>query len=185
MGDRMDEGLDRQRHPELLVWLEEREAAFERWAAALGPDRPWDFSAASLDALEDVVRERFAGVEEVMAAKTSDFVQGATWYVGEAVRRSYAACGTHDPLVWMYDPTPPTGHAPSTFFAAATPFVIDTPFVGAPGSGDGEWLYPLGALNELYSTVDEWDEPVEPRLRGALHDPDEDEDDEDEGDREE
>ena len=177
MADATDEDLDRQRHPELLSWLAAREAAFGPWATALGPLDRWDFSARSLDALEDLVRERFAGVEDVMAAKDGEFVQGATWYIGEAVRRSYAECGTHAPLVWMYDPTPPTGRAPSAFFDPASRVVTDTPFVGEPGSAEGEWLYPLGTLNELYSTVNEWDEPVEPRLRGALHDPDEDEDD--------
>ncbi|MBT2368247.1 hypothetical protein J7E88_23715 [Streptomyces sp. ISL-10] len=183
MGDQIDEGLDRQSCPELLAWLAEREAAFEPWATALGrPLERWDFSARSLDALEDLVRERFADAEEVMAAKSGAFVQGATWYIGEAIRRSFAECGTHDPLVWMYDPAPLTGRAPSSFFDPATRVVTDTPFVGLPGSVDGEWLYPMGALYELYSTVNEWDEPIEPHLRGVLHDPYDDEDEEDDED---
>ncbi|MYQ43075.1 hypothetical protein B046DRAFT_02897 [Streptomyces sp. LamerLS-316] len=183
MGDQAGEGLVRQRYPELLAWLSARESEFDRWAAGQGPPGRWDFGAESLDDLEEVVRERFPREEDLLGAKDDAFVQGATWYVGEAVRRSFEACGTHDPLVWMYDPAPPAGHPRSGFFDPATRVVTDTPFVGAPDSVDGEWVYPLGVLNELYSTVDEWGEPVEPRLRGALHDPYDDEDDEDdEGD---
>ncbi|MEU5657285.1 hypothetical protein ABZ802_16915 [Streptomyces sp. NPDC047737] len=182
MGDQADENTVRQRHPELLAWLSAREAAFEGWAGELGPLEHWDFGTDSLDDLEEVVRERYAGLEEVRAAKDSDFVQGATWYVGEVVRRSFAACGTHAPLVWMYDPEPPAGHAPSAFFAPGTGVVTNTPFLGTRDAVDGEWLYPLGVINELYSTENEWGDPVEPRLRGAVHDPyDDDDDDDDEG----
>ncbi|MFE5241044.1 MULTISPECIES: hypothetical protein [unclassified Streptomyces] len=184
MGDQAGGGAVRQLHPELVEWLSGREAAFESWATALGPLERWDFSAESLDDLEEVVRRRFPSLDDVGAAKDGEFVQGATWYVGEAIRRSFAACGTHDPLVWMYDPEPFAGQAPSAFFAPRTHAVSNTPFVGARDSVDGEWVYPLGVINELYSTEDEWGEPVEHRLRGALHDPYDDDDefeDEDDG----
>ena len=159
-------------HPELLAWLREMSAGFAQWAGETGTPERWDFSPESLDALEDVVRARFADEEDVLAAKGSAFVHGATWYIGEVMRRE------RPEMTWGYDPTPPTRHAPSAFFDPATRMVVDTPFLGLPGSVDGEWLYPMGALNELYATVDEFDEPVEWHLRHVLGgDDDEDEDD--------
>ncbi|GAA0698991.1 hypothetical protein GCM10010193_62300 [Kitasatospora atroaurantiaca] len=158
--------------PELLAWLDERSAGFARWAEETGTPQRWDFSPESLDALEDLVREVFADEEEVLAAKGSPFVHGATWYIGEVIRRS------GERVAWGYDPTPPTRHKPSAFFDPGTRTVIDTPFVGQPGSVDGEWLYPMGALNELYCTMDEWDDPIEWHLRHVLGNDDEDDEDE-------
>ncbi|MFH8633542.1 hypothetical protein ACH4CC_27330 [Streptomyces lydicus] len=85
-------------HPELVAWLDRRGAAFPGWAAEAGAPERWDFGLDSLELLEEIVRERFADGEEILAEKRSEFVQGAVWYIGEVVRRNARA------VEWQYQP---------------------------------------------------------------------------------
>ncbi|MEK2475567.1 hypothetical protein [Streptomyces noursei] len=85
----------------LHTWLAERRAAFPAWAdAAGGGTAAWDFSPASLDRLEDLVRGRFATYEEIAAARNDPFLVGAAWYFGEVQVRE---CGA----LWRCRPQPP------------------------------------------------------------------------------
>ncbi|MFC3577809.1 hypothetical protein ACFOZ0_32030 [Streptomyces yaanensis] len=152
---------DRETHPELAAWLAERSAGFTEWARATGEEERWDFGPDSLDALEDLVRRTFAGEDEVTAAKSGSFVQGAVWYIGEVVRRTQGA-------VWRYEPFAPGGGTPPALFASGKAAVTDTPQVVRPYGEEQGSLYPMGALNELYWDEDELDNPMEAHLRDVL-----------------
>ncbi|MFE9412552.1 hypothetical protein ACFYN0_27725 [Streptomyces sp. NPDC006704] len=106
-------------HPRLSAWLVEQEAAFGVWAAS-HPGR-WDFSVASLDALEAAVRGDFAGAEweEVRAARHAPRVTAPAWYLGEVCVRAAGAAGAAG-VVWKVNP--------------ATDFTAwEGPFVGVRG----------------------------------------------------
>ncbi len=60
-------------HPELVAWLDRRGAAFPGWAAEVGSPERGDFGLDSLELLEEIVRERFADGEEILAEKRSEF----------------------------------------------------------------------------------------------------------------
>ncbi|MGG2462733.1 hypothetical protein ACO0M4_23435 [Streptomyces sp. RGM 3693] len=84
----------------LNTWLAARRDAFAAWAtAAGGGTAEWDFSPASLDRLEALVRGRFASYEEMVAAHGDPFLVGAAWYFGEVQVRE---CGA----VWRWRPRP-------------------------------------------------------------------------------
>ncbi|MEU9197539.1 hypothetical protein [Streptomyces hundungensis] len=111
-------------HPRLGAWLAEQEAAFGQWAASHPGD--WDFSTASVDALERAVRADFAACtwEDVRAAQHTPRLTAPAWYLGEVCVRAGA--------VWKVNPA-------SDFSA------WDGPFVGVPGdpmeNPDHEELY--------------------------------------------
>ncbi|MFI0223305.1 hypothetical protein [Streptomyces lydicus] len=134
-------------HPELVAWLDRRVAAFPGWAAEVGAPERWDFGPDSLELLEEIVRGRFADGEEILAEKRSEFVQGAVWYIGEVVRRNARA------MEWQYQPRGRFGELAGAMFSAAREGVLETPLVGQPGLREGGTLYPLGALNVLYSAA--------------------------------
>jgi hypothetical protein len=71
----------------LVGWLAERSAGFEAWMSAYAPDGTWDFSPASLDALEEVVRRVTPTGDALQDAANRDFVEGAAWYLGEVLCR--------------------------------------------------------------------------------------------------
>jgi hypothetical protein len=98
-----------QTHPELAAWLARQEADFQAWAEATGTPETWDFSPASLDTLEAVVRERYADTRAINDARDSTFIQVASWYVGEIARRVNGAA-------WLRPPqcSPSTHSAPSS-----------------------------------------------------------------------
>jgi hypothetical protein len=88
-------GLDSRLEPVtddyLIGWLAERAAAFDDWAARYGEGYgPWDFSPESLDRIGELALARFTSEEEFYypAQKDLDFVAGASWYVGEVIRRA-------------------------------------------------------------------------------------------------
>jgi hypothetical protein len=101
-------------HEYLQRWLDEREAQFVTWVRDYGRDGVWDFSPASLDALEDRVVERGATPEQLLDDEhNAPFVDGALWYFGEALRRGstdralpwqYVRGNTADPTVGQIDP---------------------------------------------------------------------------------
>ncbi|MFE0193049.1 hypothetical protein [Streptomyces sp. NPDC058989] len=96
----MDPDPKRDQHPWLTGWLAEREQHFAVWAEETGrPAGTWDFSPASLDALEALVRERFTTKDAFKTAKEGAFLQGACWYVGEVARRDRGAAWAYrDPI---------------------------------------------------------------------------------------
>ncbi|MFF8603178.1 hypothetical protein ACF065_32635 [Streptomyces sp. NPDC015232] len=172
-------GYDATRHPDLLVWLAERRDAFESWARDAGGVDRFDFSDASLDALEELVRGRFAAPEEITAQRRSPFVQGAVWYIGETLCRRRAG------WVWSFEPDVGFGLLPAFYPAVPDPALLDTPCVGAPGAEPGEHWYPLNTLRRLLVAEDEFGDPVDERLVGMVEGWYDEEDDEDEDDDEE
>jgi len=74
-------------NPQLREWLGAQEAAFPAWAAATGQD--WDFSPASVDRLEELVRGAYAGYDEIAAAEGTPAVTVPAWYFGEVHNRHY------------------------------------------------------------------------------------------------
>ncbi|MDG4864187.1 hypothetical protein P8605_39205 [Streptomyces sp. T-3] len=150
-------------HPELLEWLDAHARAFPSWAEEAGEPERWDFGPGTLDLLEEVVRAKYADAAAIEVAKSSPFVQGAVWYIGETVRRH---CGG---VVWQYQPgTPYIEAADSVMFSTEEHGVFNTPLLGQPGLRQGNRLYPLGALNTLYWETDELDEPMDDHLCDLL-----------------
>lgn len=68
----------------LTLWLEHRERLFPEWAREF--PGPWDFTPASLDALEELARR--VTPDAAALAKNTGFGDGAAWYLGEVLRRS-------------------------------------------------------------------------------------------------
>jgi hypothetical protein len=77
----------------LATWLAERERGFDRWLREYaGGSRDLDFSAASLPALHTLVRRTMpGGSADFDEPEHREFVDGATWYYGEVVRRATGA----------------------------------------------------------------------------------------------
>ncbi|MFE3326977.1 hypothetical protein [Streptomyces sp. NPDC059176] len=162
---------DSTRHPDLLVWLADRQAAFGRWAREAGGVHRFDFSDASLDALEGLVKEKFAESEEITAQRRSLFIQGAVWYIGETLRRR------REGWVWKFEPDVTFGLLPAFYPAVPDPAYLDTPCVGPPDAKPGEDWYPLNTLRRLLATEDEFDNPIDERLVGMIEGWHEEEDD--------
>ncbi|MGY0060990.1 hypothetical protein ACWY4P_31355 [Streptomyces sp. LZ34] len=179
MTDHADHGTDPTRHPELLTWLAERQAAFPSWAQSNGPADRFDFTPASLDVLEILLKETFDTDAELAARRREPFVQGAVWYLGEAICRTR---GT----VWKYEPDIDTRTTPPLFDPADRPGVLDTPCVSLSTDGPEKGLYPLNVLRRVLMDRDELGNPVDERLADAMEDDyldeDFDEDNEDDGD---
>ncbi|NBE55346.1 hypothetical protein [Streptomyces boluensis] len=149
---------------ELDVWLAARAEAFDGWARETGRPESWDFTLDSLDALEGLVRSRYAGPEEVSAARTGPFVQGAVWYIGEVMCRNARAAE------WRYEARAeaPDDTTLPLFGPGDRSSVLDSPNVSQPSLREGGRLYPLGALNTLFWEHDELDEPMDAHLRDVL-----------------
>lgn len=71
----------------LQTWLAERQLAFPGWVATYGQGASWDFSPESLDALGALVLRLTPTVEDLDDEGNAAFVEGAIWYLGEALRR--------------------------------------------------------------------------------------------------
>jgi hypothetical protein len=151
-----------QMHPELAAWLARQEADFLAWAEATATPGTWDFSPASLDALEAIVRERYADDRAIDDAWDSTFVQVASWYVGEIARRVNGAA-------WHYLPADPAAlpGAPGSLQSVwtRTPRVATGPAVETPV------VFPLNALRALLVEPDEDDdEEMASQWGGPLRD---------------
>ncbi|WP_170290736.1 hypothetical protein [Kitasatospora atroaurantiaca] len=106
MTDRTDDAPDPQRHPELLMWLSERSSGFENWAQATGTPERWDFSPASLDVLEDLLRQTLTGEEDIDEQRRGAFIQGAVWYLGEVACRATGVVWKYEPFAFAGEPLP-------------------------------------------------------------------------------
>ncbi|GFE15562.1 hypothetical protein Sgleb_36090 [Streptomyces glebosus] len=91
----------------LNAWLTIQHAEFPAWAEQA--PGTWDFSLDSLVRLEDLIRSRYASVEQAHQDEGGDFLQTASWYVGE-VHNRYFGTG------WQF-------HPDSTEIPGAWPFV--------------------------------------------------------------
>lgn len=172
-----DETYDPTRHPGLLRWMGERREAHERWAEQTSFADALDFTPASLETLDSLVRNIANSMEEVTDQRMTPFVQGAIWYVGEVFCR-------HRKLVWKYIPDLVSGELEPFFGAAEETSALDHPCVGAPADPES-YLYPLNMLRRILLTEDEVGNPVEETLSTIFASPfDEDEDGEDDGDEE-
>jgi hypothetical protein len=88
----VDEVDDPVVSPWLETWLGERERTFPAWVADAGvAPAVWDFSPASLDPLEALVKRRLPSVDALTELANHNFVQGAAWYCGEVARQNKTA----------------------------------------------------------------------------------------------
>jgi hypothetical protein len=71
----------------LTAWLSRQESGFPAWASAYGADVDLDFSAGSLDRLEEVLRRSVASATDLTDGGHRYFSDGACWYLGEVLRR--------------------------------------------------------------------------------------------------
>ncbi|RCK69294.1 hypothetical protein DT076_10335 [Desertihabitans brevis] len=111
----------------LAGWLAERSAAFAGWAEQHRGS--WDFSTASLDALETLLLEHLGSPEAVSAAARTPLVDGAVWYLGEVL------CRTRDARWHYFEPDPAN---PPNAFVGRPHVTQDRP--------DGASVVPLGLL---------------------------------------
>ena len=88
--------------PWLADWLTTRRERFAEWARTCGVPDELDFSVASLDTVERLVRDWAGSVADLRQIQQEEHVQGAVWYVGEI------AC-QHGGAHWVYRPPPETG----------------------------------------------------------------------------
>ncbi|TQL69006.1 hypothetical protein FB381_2907 [Nocardioides albertanoniae] len=158
---------DPARHPDLLTWLEERRAAHPAWARSTGSGDELDLTPSSLDALDRLVRD-FADAPGVISeARTSPFLQGALWYLGEVFCR-------HAGMTWKYQPDPILGPVP--LFGLDTLPGLDSPCVSLPEDEPERGLYPLNLLRRILIDEDEMGEPMFTTLPWIFEDPYEDDD---------
>lgn len=74
-------------------WLARQREGFPEWAARYAGD--WDYSPDSVDRLSAMVAELTPTIADFYDTANADFVDGATYYLGETLRR-----GT--PCRWVY-----------------------------------------------------------------------------------
>ncbi|MGP8297870.1 hypothetical protein ACTPOK_07955 [Streptomyces inhibens] len=79
----------------LNAWLTIQRSEFPGWAEQA--PGTWDFSLDSLARLEVLIRDRYATAEQADQDQGGDFLQTASWYVGEVHNRHF---GT----LWQYHP---------------------------------------------------------------------------------
>ncbi|MCV7287757.1 hypothetical protein H7J87_20745 [Mycolicibacterium wolinskyi] len=81
----------------LARWISEQQQTHPGWVQRYGDAEAWDFRVDSLDALEELIW-RIASEPEALLEDpiNHDFLTGATWYLGETLRRT-----THN-LHWSY-----------------------------------------------------------------------------------
>ncbi|WP_327070541.1 hypothetical protein [Kitasatospora sp. NBC_01302] len=116
--------------PWLTGWLAQRAAAFADWAADCGGSAAWDFSRDSIDALEQLLLGRIATAEAFEAPEQREFVAGAAWYLGEAVRRSAGG------VRWQYRPVPPGYPDARAYFEATNDAWAGAPYLAQYPDGD-------------------------------------------------
>ncbi|MFJ9413453.1 hypothetical protein ACIRPT_04730 [Streptomyces sp. NPDC101227] len=86
-------------NPRLHTWLADRREGFPSWAQSTGEAASWDFSAASLDRLQEIFLNLFRTRGEVDEQKGDPFLEGCVWYLGEVQCRN-------DSWAWNMSPHP-------------------------------------------------------------------------------
>ncbi|MBS9534523.1 hypothetical protein KIH27_13095 [Mycobacterium sp. M1] len=81
--------------PALEAWLADREHDFPSWATRY--PGTWDFSPESIDTLTDLMRHTTPTLEDFNNPANADFVDGASWYLGEMLRRGAPSRWVHRP----------------------------------------------------------------------------------------
>jgi hypothetical protein len=71
----------------LQSWLRTRQAGFPNWTETYGDGIIWDHSPESLEALGAIVLRRTPTLDALVDPANADFVEGASWYTGEALLR--------------------------------------------------------------------------------------------------
>ncbi|BBZ67151.1 MAG: hypothetical protein U0R77_07290 [Mycolicibacterium insubricum] len=84
--------------PVRTAWLATWQNEFPAWARRYPGE--WDFTAESMDQLDEMVLGRFTDVAELADPANRDSVEGACWYLGEALIRHGAQSGM--PSRWIY-----------------------------------------------------------------------------------
>lgn len=80
--------------PTLDTWLAKCRGDFPRWAQKY--DDTWDFSGDSIDRLTELARRLTPTVEAYNDPTNRDFVEGASWYLGETIVRGARCRWVHD-----------------------------------------------------------------------------------------
>jgi hypothetical protein len=75
----------------LAKWLAGQEEVFPHWAEATGRPADFDFTPASLNALEEVLRERLATQTGTVRLYDDPVFYSAIWYLGETICRTQQA----------------------------------------------------------------------------------------------
>ncbi|BBZ64626.1 hypothetical protein MINS_00550 [Mycolicibacterium insubricum] len=84
--------------PVLNSWLMKWQNEFPSWAQRHPGE--WDFSAESMDRLDELILGRVSDAASFAAAENRDLVEGACWYLGEGLIRRGADNGL--PSRWVY-----------------------------------------------------------------------------------
>ncbi|MDG4859654.1 hypothetical protein P8605_16095 [Streptomyces sp. T-3] len=142
-------------------WPNERFHDYLKWWAdeAGGGRERWDFQPASLDALEELVRDRLGTVEAYDKVAGSPFWVQAAWYAAEYVVRRKGAS-------WQFRQSNPA--APAGTWYAADSYWTDTVFVDQRMRYGGHAEHPTEMLRavlegeSLRAVVDRFPDPVEP-----------------------
>jgi hypothetical protein len=71
----------------IAAWDAGRRDAFAAWRETYGAGATWDFGPASLDVLENLLARITPTTQDLRDLAHRDFVEGAVWYFGEAIRR--------------------------------------------------------------------------------------------------
>jgi hypothetical protein len=89
---------------ELNGWLTARQQGFAGWASRY--PGTWDYSPDSIDAVTELAFKLTPTTDEFNDPANADFVEGASWYVGEVLLRSVAARWVHRPHMAARDGAP-------------------------------------------------------------------------------
>ncbi|MFC9894715.1 hypothetical protein ACFVMC_13585 [Nocardia sp. NPDC127579] len=93
----------------LQNWLQARQAGFDHWSATYGAGVTWDHSPASLEALGALVLRRTPTLDTLDDPANKDFLEGASWYLGEALLRVDGGQWVYrdgDPMINPFDGYP-------------------------------------------------------------------------------
>ncbi|MGW0733022.1 hypothetical protein [Streptomyces sp. NPDC002851] len=152
-------------------WPEECRYAYRTWWAdkAGGGVQRWDFQAASLDALEELLRNRLRTVEKYDKVAGRNFWTMVAWYIGEYVVR-------HKDASWQYRAANP--EAPAGTWYAKDSYWTDSAFVAQRLRYDGHAEHPGAMVRDvlagasLREVVDRFPDPVtKPAAPESLDEP--------------
>ena len=89
---------------ELDAWLTARRQEFAGWASRY--PETWDYSPESIDALTELTFKLTPTTDEFNDPANADFVEGASWYLGEVLLRTVPARWVHRPHMAARDGAP-------------------------------------------------------------------------------